>query len=64
MDEIRNERSDEIKYIVEKISDFNNQSQTGQGFKILTLYQVLRALPITTAQLQAENNPQELKNER
>lgn len=49
MDEIRNERSDEIKYIVEKISDFNNQIQTGQGVKILTLYQVLRALPITTS---------------
>ena len=35
----------------------------GQGLKILTPQQMLSRLPISLAQLRAENNSQKLKNE-
>ena len=38
-------------------------NQTGQTYKILTPDQMLSRLPITLAQLQAENNSQKVKNE-
>ena len=49
------EKPDKIVNILEKILDFNNQNQTGQGLKILTPNQVLSILLITLAQLQAGN---------
>ena len=49
--------------IVEKILEFNKQNQEGQGLKILTPNQMLSRLPITLAQLKAENNSEKLKNE-
>ena len=38
-------------------------NQRGQGLKILTPQQMLSRLPISLAQLKAENNYQKLKNE-
>ena len=52
----------EIVDIVEKILEFNRQQQ-GQGLKILTPNQMLSRLPISLAQLNAENNSEKLKNE-
>ena len=49
--------------IVRKILEFNRQNQEGQGLKILTPQQTLSRLPISLAQLKAENNSQKLKNE-
>ena len=39
------------------------QKQTGQGLKILTPSQIRSRLPISLAQLKAENNSEKLKNE-
>ena len=39
------------------------RNQQGQGLKILTPDQMLSRLPITLAQLKAENNSQKLINE-
>ena len=58
-----NEKSDKILQIVEEILKFNKQKQTGKALKILTLNQMLSRLPITLAQLRAENNSEKLKNE-
>ena len=41
---------------------FNEQTE-GKGLKILTRNQMLSRLPITLAQLKAENNSEKLKNE-
>ena len=49
--------------IVDKILDFNEQIQKGQGLKILTPSQMLSRLPISLAQLKAGNNSEKLKNE-
>ena len=49
--------------IVEKILEFNNQNQKGQGLKILTSVKMLSRLPISLAQLKAGNNSEKLKNE-
>ena len=38
-------------------------NQRGQGLKMLTPQQMLSRLPISLAQLKAENNSQKLKNE-
>ena len=57
------ERPDKIVDIVEKILDFNNQNQEGQGLKILTPDQMLSRLPTSLAQLKAENNSEKFKNE-
>ena len=50
-------------YIVEKILEFNNQDQKGQGLKIVRPDQMLSRLPIALAQLQTGNNSEKLKNE-
>ena len=42
--------------IVERILEFNNKIQSGQGLKILTTNQLLSRLPITLAQLKTGNN--------
>ena len=57
------ERPNEIVNIVEKILGFNNRQQSGQGLKILTPSQILSRLPISLAQLNAENSLEKLKNE-
>ena len=48
---------------MKKILEFNNKIQSGQGFKILTQSQMLSRLPISLAQLKAENDSEKLKNE-
>ena len=57
------EETEKIIDIVEKILEFNNEIQLGQGLKILTPSQMLSRLPISLAQLKAENNSEKLKNE-
>ena len=49
--------------IVNKILDFNEQNQQGSDLKILKPSQMLSRLPISLAQLKAENNSEKLKNE-
>ena len=57
-------KPDKILKIVEEILDFNNkQNQIGKGLKILTPSQMLSRLPISLAQLKAENNSEIFKNE-
>ena len=43
------EKPNDIIDIVEKILEFNDQTQRGQGLKILTPNQMLSILPITLA---------------
>ena len=50
------EKPDKIVEIVKEILKFNKQKQEGQDIKILTPSQMLRRLPMSLAQLQAENN--------
>ena len=49
--------------IVEKVLEFNDLNQRGQGLKRLTQDQMLSRLPICLAQLKAGNNSQKSKNE-
>ena len=56
------EKPDVIVDIFEKILEFNDQIQRGVGLKILTPDQMLSMLPITLAQLKAENNSEKLKS--
>ena len=51
-----NEQWNKIVNIVEKILDFNNQNQEGNGLKIQTPDQILSILPATLAQFKAGNN--------
>ena len=55
------EKPNEIVDIVGNILEFNRQQQ-GQDLKILTPNQMLSRLPVTLAQLKAENNSEKLKN--
>ena len=55
-DENKTEQQNEIVDIVEKILEFGNQNQERNGLKILTPYQMISRLPISLAQLKAENN--------
>ena len=59
------EENNKVIDIVEHILYFNDQDkdQQGQGLKILTPSQTLSRLPISLAQLNAENNSEKLKNE-
>ena len=57
------EKPNEIVDIVEKILEFNKQTQEGEGLKILTPNQIISRLSITLAQLKAGNNSEKLKNE-
>ena len=52
-----------IVEIAEHILYFNQLNQLGKGLKILTPNQMLSRLPISLAQLKAENNSEKLKNE-
>ena len=59
-----NENVEENKILktVEKILVFKRQKQ-GKGLKILAPNQMLSRLPISLAQLKAENNSEKLKND-
>ena len=57
------EKPDVIVEIVEEMFKFNKQNREGKGIKILTPNQMLSRLPISLAQLEAENNSNKLKNE-
>ena len=57
------EKPDKTVEIVEMILKLNKQNQQGRSLKILTPNQMLSRLPITLAQLKAENNSEKLKNE-
>ena len=58
--------SNQIKYwkLLKKILDFNKEiKKQDLGLKILTPDQILRRLPISSAQLNAGNNSEKLKKE-
>ena len=57
------EENEKIIDIVERLLELNNENQVGEGLKILTPDQMHSRLPITLAQLKAENNSQKLINE-
>ena len=61
-DETKIEKPDKIVDLVEKILEFNEQNQKGEGLKILTLNQMFSRLPVSLAQLKAGNNSEKLKN--
>ena len=48
--------------VVQKIFEFINKLQLGQGLKILTPNQMLSRLPVSLAQLKAGNNSEKIKN--
>ena len=48
--------------IVERVREFNDVNQRGQGLKMVTPNQTISRLPITLAQLKAGNNSEKLKN--
>ena len=56
------EEKEKIINIVERILYFNQQSQAGQGLKILKPNQMLSILPIYLARLKAGNNSEKLGN--
>ena len=60
---VKIEKNEKIINIVERILSFNQLDQSGEGIKILTPNQMLSRLPISLAQLNAENNSEKLKNE-
>ena len=49
--------------VVQKILEFINKLQLGQGLKILTPNQMLSRLPVSLAQLKAGNNSEKIRNE-
>ena len=61
-DEKETEKTDKTLEILEEILIFNRKKQSGGRLKILTPNQMLSRLPITLAQLKAENNSEKLKN--
>ena len=56
-------RSQKILEIFNYLGEIFNGPTEGKGLKILTPNQMLSRLPITLAQLKAENNSEKLKNE-
>ena len=61
-EERKNEKPDQIVKIFLKILSFNKQNQKGKDIKILTPSQMLSRLPITSAELKAGNNSENLKS--
>ena len=57
------EENEKVINIVDHILYFNQLDQSGQGLKTLTPNQVLNKLPISLAQLKAENNSGKFKSE-
>ena len=62
-DEIEIEKPYKMVDNIEEILEFNKQNQERQGLKMLTPNQMISRLPISLAQLKAENNSEKLKNE-
>ena len=60
--EIENEKLDKRK-LLKKFLSLTNKKKQDLGLKILTPNQILSRLPITLAQLEAENNSEKFKNE-
>ena len=60
---IKIEGNKKIIDIIERILKLNKEKQLGLGQKIPTPNQKLSRLPITSAQLNAGNNSEKLKNE-
>ena len=60
---VNKNKEKEIWKIVNKIIDFNlnERNRKGVGLKILTPNQMLNRLPVSLAQLKAENNSEKLK---
>ena len=58
------EQPDKIIHVVEKIVDFNERYQEGQGLKILTLNQMLSRLPVSLAQLKSRNSSKKKKTNK
>ena len=56
-------KPNQIVDIVEKIIEFKDWTQWGQGLNILKPDEMLRRLQISVAQLKAGNNSEKLKNE-
>ena len=54
------EENEKIIDVVEKILEFSNKIQSGQGVKLLTPNQMLSRLPISLAQLNSGNNSEKL----
>ena len=54
------EENEKIINIVDGILYFNQLNQPGQGLKILTTNPMFSRLPISLAQLKAENNSEKL----
>ena len=61
-DAAKMEENEKIIDIVERILEFNNKIQSGQGLKLLTASQMFCRLLISLAQLNAGNS-EKLKNE-
>ena len=57
------ENRNNMVQIVQRILEFNQLNQSGEGLKILTPNQMLKRLPIALAQLNAGNNTKKLKSE-
>ena len=57
------QENEKIIDIVERIIEFNNKNQPGQGLKILMPNQTLSRLPISLAQLNAGSDSEKFKNE-
>ena len=57
------DENEKIIDIVERIPEFNNKIQSGQGLKVLTPNQMLSRLSTSVAQLKVANNSEKLKNE-
>ena len=55
--------NEKIIDIIERILEFNNEIQSGQGLKILMPSQMFSRLPIPLAQLNGGNNSENLKKE-
>ena len=49
--------------IVERVLEFNQLNQSGQGLKVLTPNEILSRLPISLSQLNPGNNSEKLKDE-
>ena len=54
--------NEKIINMVERILHFNQLEQQASGLKILTPNQMLSRLPVSSAQLNARNNSEKLKN--
>ena len=54
--------NEKIIDIVERILELNSENQLRLGLKILTPNQILSRIPVSLAQLNAENNSEKLKN--